>query len=173
MLTEISLFTVLSTVILFSFISGGIIRFGLQPSYSVYSKKWSDAVPINSTNLWSIITIVAAFLLCPAMLEVAAGSALQFLGLLTPVYLIITALIPDWYTSKKVYLVHAISALLCMCGSLVWLIAIMHAFKVVVIIGIFYMTIALLTGTTRTSMVFWFEMWLLVSVYVSVLLLLF
>ena len=173
MLTEISLFAILSTVILFSFISSGVIKFGLQNSYSGYSIKWGEAVPMNSMNLWSVVTTVAAFLLCPVLLELTAGSALQFLSFLTPIYLIITALPPDWYVSKKVFRVHAIAALLCMCGSLTWLIAIMHVIKVVAVVAIFYMTIALLTGTWKTSYIFWIEMWLFVSVYVTVLLAIF
>lgn len=172
-MTEISLFAILSAVILFSFISIGVIKFGLQNSYSGYSIKWGNAVPINNMNLWSIITIVAAFLLCPVLLELTAGSALQFLSFLTPVYLIITALTPDWYVSKEIFRVHAIAALLCMCGSLTWMIAIMHAIKVVAVIAIFYMTIALLTGTWKTSYIFWIEMWLFVSAYVTVLLAIF
>ena len=158
---------------LFSFISSGVIRFGLQNSYSGYSIKWGEAVPMNSMNLWSVVTTVAAFLLCPVLLELTAGSALQFLSFLTPIYLIITALTPDWYVSKKVFRVHAIAALLCMCGSLTWLIAIMRVIKVVAVVAIFYMTIALLTGTWKTSYIFWIEMWLFVSVYVTVLLAIF
>lgn len=173
MLTEISLFAVLSAVMLFSFISAGVIRFGLQNSYSGYSKMWGEAVPINNMNLWSIITIVAAFLLCPVMIELAVGSSWQFLGFLTPLYLIITALTPDWYTNNKAFRIHAISALLCATGSLAWLTVIMQAMKVVAIVGVFYMTIALLTGTAKKSYVFWVEMWLFVSVYATVLLALF
>ena len=173
MLTEISLFTILTTVILFSFISSGVIRFGLQNSYSAYSIKWGEAVPMNNMNIWSVVTFVAAFLLCPVMLELATGSIWQFLGFLTPVYLMIVSLTPDWYTSQKIFRVHAISALLCMGGSLTWMIAIMHAIKVVAVIAIFYMTIALLTGTWKTSYIFWIEMWLFVSTYVTVLLAIF
>lgn len=172
-MTEISLFAILSTVILFSFISSGVIKFGLQNSYSGYSMKWGEAVPMNNMNLWSIVTFVAAFLLCPVLLELTAGSALQFLSFLTPIYLIITALTPGWYADKRVFRVHAIAALLCMCGSLIWMIAIMHAIKVVAVVAIFYMTIALLTGTWKTSYIFWIEMWLFVSVYVTVLLAIF
>lgn len=173
MLTEISLFAILSAVILFSFISSGVIKFGLQNSYSGYSMKWGAKSPINNMNIWSVVTIVAAFLLCPVMLELAAGSIWQFLGFLTPIYLIVVSLTPDWYTGKGVFLVHAIAALLCMGGSLAWMVLVMHALKVVAVIGIFYLTIALLTGTMKTSMVFWLEMWLFVSVYVTVLLALF
>lgn len=168
-MTEISLFAILSAIMLFSFISIGVIKFGLQNSYSGYSIKWGNAVPLNNMNLWSIVTIVAAFLLCPVMLELAAGSLLQFLGFLTPVYLIIVSLTPNWYEGGKVFAIHTIFAILCMIGSLVWSIAIMHAVKVVAIIGIFYLTIALLTGTYKASAVFWIEMWLFVSTYLIVL----
>lgn len=168
-MTEISLFAIFSAFILFSFISIGVIKFGLQNSYSAYSAKWGNAVPINNMNLWSIVTFVAAFLLCPAMLELATGSLLQFLGFLTPVYLIIVSLTPNWNEGGKVFAIHAIFAILCMVGSLIWSIAIMHAAKVVAIIGIFYLTIALLTGTYKTSAVFWLEMWLFVSTYLIVL----
>ena len=168
-MVEISLFALLSTFILFSFISVGVIRFGLLGSYSSYASRWGKAVPMNNMNLWSVVTLVSAFLLCPVLLELAAGSVLQFLGFLVPVYLIIVSLTPNWDTDRKEFAIHSIAAFFCMVGSIVWAIVIMHAIKVVAIIGIFYMTIALLTGTYKTSVVFWIEMWLFVSTYLIVL----
>lgn len=50
-MTEISLFAILSAIMLFSFISIGVIKFGLQNSYSAYSIKWGNAVPLNNMNL--------------------------------------------------------------------------------------------------------------------------
>ena len=82
MFTEITLFALISTLALFSFIGAGIIRFGLLRSYSSYSSKWGEAVPMNNMNLWSIVTFVAAFMLCPALLELGTASLWQFLGFL-------------------------------------------------------------------------------------------
>lgn len=169
MLTEISLFTILSTVILFSFISLGVIRFGLLPSYSSYSEKWGEAVPMNNMNLWSVVTFIASFLLCPVMIQLAVGSAWQFLGFLTPVYLMAVSLTPDWYKDKKLHIIHTVAALLCVAGSSIWMILIMHALKIIAISAVLFLTTALFTGTVKSSAVFWLEMWLFVSTYLTVL----
>lgn len=173
MFTEIIIFTLLSTLGLFSFIGAGVIRFGLLPSYSAYSSKWGQAVPMNNMNLWSVITFVAAFLLCPALLELGAASMWQFLGFLTPVYLITVSLTPDWQTNIGQRRVHMIAAVLCAVGGLGWLVFIMHAFKILACVAAFVVTMALFSGTARSSAVFWSEMFMFISVYTSVLLALF
>lgn len=170
MFTEITLFTLISTLALFSFIGAGVVRFGLLPSYSAYSSKWGQAVPMNNMNLWSVVTFVAAFLLCPALLELGAASMWQFLGFLTPVYLITVSLTPEWQTKLDQYKVHMIAAVLCATGGLGWLIFVMHALKVLGCVFAFIMTMALFSGTAKTSAIFWLEMFMFLSVYSTVLL---
>ena len=170
MFAEISLFTILSTVIFFLFISLGVVKFGLLSSYSAYSTKWGKAVPINNMNLWSIVTFVAAFLLCPAMLQLAVGSVWQFLGFLTPVYLIVVSCTPNWETDKKEQIVHRVAAIICLIGGLLWLILVRHALGVMCGVVIFILTLALLTGTMKSCAVFWGEMMMFIAVYLTVLL---
>ena len=170
MFTEIILFALISTLALFSFIGAGVIRFGLLRSYSSYSSKWGEAVPMNNMNLWSIVTFVAAFMLCPALLELGAASLWQFLGFLVPVYLITVSLTPDWKTNRGQFIVHVIAAALCALGGLGWLIFVMHALKVIACSFAFVMTMALFSGSARTCPVFWAEMFMFLSVYTTVLL---
>lgn len=170
MYIELSVFAILSAFLLFTFISAGIIRFGLLPSYSSYSAKWGKAVPINNLNIWSVVTIVAAFLLCPPLLQLGVGSVWQFLGFLVPVYLIVVALTPDWETSRTQRIVHSLFALLCATGGILWLVLIVNAWKLLAGVLVFILTLALLTGTMKSSVVFWGEMILFISVYLVVLL---
>jgi len=173
MFTEITLFALISTLALFSFIGAGVVRFGLLRSYSSYSSKWGQAVPMNNMNLWSVVTFVAAFLLCPALLELGAASMWQFLGFLTPVYLITVSLTPEWETNRGQFIVHMIAALLCAFGGLGWLTFVMHASKVMACTLAFVVTMALFSGTARTCPVFWAELFALLSVYITVLLAIF
>lgn len=170
MFTEITLFALLSTLGLFSFIGAGAIRFGLLPSYSSYSSKWGEAVPMNNMNLWSVVTFVAAFLLCPALLELGTASMWQFLGFFTPVYLITVSLTPEWQTKLGQYRVHMVAAVLCALAGLGWLVFVMHAFKVLACVLAFIVTMALFSGTARDCAIFWAEMFMFISVYATVLL---
>lgn len=170
MFTEITLFVLMSTLALFSFIGAGVVRFGLLPSYSSYSSKWGKAVPMNNMNLWSMVTFVAAFLLCPALLELGAASMWQFLGFLTPVYLITVSLTPGWETDRKQYVVHMIAATLCAAGGLGWLVIVMHSLKVLACVMAFVATMALFSGTAKSCWLFWAEMFMFVSVYATILL---
>ena len=169
-MVELSVFGALSAIMLFGFIGLGVLRFGLLGSYSAYSSKWGAAVPMNNMNLWTIVTLVAAFLLCPALLELGAASPLQFLGFLTPVYLIVVSLTPDWQTDRTQYVVHMVFAALCFAGGLAWMLLVMRGFGILCGVAAFILALALLSGTQRSSAVFWTEMFMFASVYLAVLL---
>lgn len=170
---ELTMFSVTSALLLFGLICWGVMRFGLLPSYSDYSRRWAKAVPMNNMNLWSLITAVSAFLLTPAMLELGVLSGWQFLGFLVPVYLICVALTPEWKTNPVQHRYHFIFAGLCAAGGIAWLLLVRHAYMVFGIVSVFCATIALLTGTAKSSFVFWAEMDMFVSVYAVVLMMLF
>ena len=170
MYIELSIFGIISTMLLFGFIFGGIARFGLLPSYSAYSSKWGQAVPINNMNLWSIVTFVAAFMLCPVLLEIGTASLWQFLGFLTPLYLIIVSLTPDWQTNLAQWRIHMIFAALCALGGLAWIFIVAHTLKVLAIVVAFVFTLAMFSGSAKSCSVFWGEMIMFLSVYISVLL---
>lgn len=173
MFVEISIFTVISTLLLFGFIFAGIARFGLLPSYSDYAPFWGKAVPINNMNLWSIVTLVSAFMFCPVLLELGTGSPYQFLGFMVPLYLMIVALTPKWKTDYTQSVVHFIFAGLCAVAGLLWLGVVMHTMKIFAIVTAFILTLAMFSGSLRTSTVFWLEMIMFLSVYVTALLMVF
>ena len=163
-------FATLSAVLLFSFIIIGVAKFGLRDSYSGYAPLWEKAVPMNNLNLWSVVTCVAAFLICPVLLELGTASALQFLGFLVPVYLIVVTLTPDYYKDKKQFRIHSTAALLCLIGAMIWCLFVMHTWKVLLLVFGFILILALATGTLKTSAVFWGEMFAFLSVYITIFL---
>lgn len=169
MFGEIIIFTIASTIILFSFIGIGVSKFGILESYSGYAPKWDKAVPIKNMNLWSIVTLVAAFLICPVMLELATGSVWQFLGFLTPVYLVVVALTPKFSTDRKQFIIHLVASILCFIGGLCWVLFIMKSVMIFIISLIFILALSLFTDTFRKSVIFWLEMVMFLSVYLTVL----
>jgi hypothetical protein len=171
-MSPILFFSITSAVLLFGFIITGIIRFGFLNSYSGYSSKWGEAVPMNNMNLWSIVTIVAAFLIMPGLLEVGALSMWQFLGFLVPVYLIVVALTPDWMTDQGQRKVHVSFALLCMLCGLTWIFLVAKTPLIFSTLLVFILTLGLLSGTLKRALIFWIELLLFLSVYLVVILLL-
>lgn len=159
-----------SALFLFGFICTGVIRFGLQSSYSAYSALWGKAVPMNNMNLWSIMTFAAAFLICPVLVELGTASVFQFLGFLIPVYLIVVALTPDWETDKKQHIIHSVFAVLCLIGAWVWLIVVMDSLFLLIGVLVFIAAQALMSGTFRSSFVFWGEAHIFLTVYLAILL---
>lgn len=159
------LFAMISAFLLFSFIAFGVGRFGLLRSYSGYAAKWAEAVPMNNMNLWSVITTIAAFLVVPAMVEVGAMSAFQFLGFLVPIYLIVISLTPKWATDPTQFKVHCIFTGLCALGGLLWVLLVMHGVLYFFISLAFVLTFAMLSGKLKYSAIFWVEMLMFISVF--------
>ena len=169
---EFIVFSIISALLLFGFIGLGVSRFGLLPSYSAYGPMWGKAVPMNNTNLWSMVTIAAAFLICPVLIELGVASMWQFLGFLVPVYLIAVALTPDYETDRTQGIIHLTAALLCGFGAFAWLLLVLNAWKVLVGVGAIIFAISVFGGTIRESYVFWLEMFMFVSVYLTIFMIL-
>lgn len=169
MYIEITFFALLSTVLLFSCILLGVYHFGLQWSYSANAPLWASISNGRTPNPWSLLTLLAGFFICPALLEIASGSVLQFLGFLVPVYLMVIALTPNFQTNRTQFIIHVTASILCVLGGLFWLVFIAGAWKLVAGVTVFVLTLALLTGTAKTSLIFWLEMVMFLSVYIAVL----
>lgn len=159
--------TGLSALLLLGFIIIGVNKFGLLSSYSAYSEKWETAVPIDNANLWSIVTFAAAALLMPVMIQLASVSVLQFLGFLTPLYLIGVALTPEWYKDKKSHIFHSIFAFLSAFGGIYWCMFIMHGLYIFIAIIVVVIISALITKTLKSCGVFWLELIMFLTVYLT------
>ena len=170
MYIELSIFAIISAIMLFGFIFSGVAKFGLLRSYSAYAQKWATYKPLNNISLWSVITIVSAFLICPVLIELGVGTVWQFLGFLVPVYLIVIGLTPEFETKEIQFWIHVFFSVLCFLGGLGWVFFVMHAGRLFAGVVAFVLTIALMTGTFRSSAIFWTEMTLFLSVYLIVLL---
>ena len=161
--------TIISLVIFAGFILLGVYKFGLLDSYSAYSDKWAYAVPIKNANLWSIVTMVAAFLMCPVMIESGHDSPWQFLGFATPVYLILVACTPNWAHNIKEHIVHSVGAFLCAGAAVCWLILVRRQLPIAVFSLLGALSLSLATKSLKKSYTFWLEMAMFAAVYVSLL----
>lgn len=161
--------TLLSLVIFAVFIIIGIRKFGLLGSYSAYSSKWTEAVPLHNVNIWSIVTVIVAMLLAPALIEQGEGNPWQCLGFFAPIYLIVVAMTPRWETDKKQKCVHVIGAALCALIALLWLALVRHQLWLPVVTALAAWCAGYATVTAKKSLVFWAEMAAFSAVYVSLL----
>lgn len=157
------------------FVALGVRRFGWRKSYSDYAPKWKEAVPINKVNLWSIVTIVVAFLLFPAMIERGQGNPWQFLGFFAPLYLCIAGFTPDYQTDKTQHRVHVFGAIGCAIISLLWLCLICETWWVVLVFAFIAAGASYGINASREDkeygVVFWGEMAMFTSVYTTLLIL--
>ena len=157
-----------SFVLLFGFIGLGIFKFGLLPSYSAYAAKWSERVPLpTNVHLWSIITILAAFLLTPVMVDLGEGNLLQCLGFFAPIYLMVVGLTPTYETNPKAWKIHTWGAAVCAVLALVWIVFVAKCWPAFLACAFLMFFLAILTGTHEKSAIFWGEMALFLGTYVT------
>lgn len=161
--------TLLSFLLLAIFIIKGIQNWGLLHSYSAYAAKWTTYKPMDNMHLWSLITFFVAALLAPAMINMAEGSSLQFLGFFAPLYLIIVSMTPEWASNDKQYRVHVIGASLCAAAAFVWLLFVQHAYLQIGIAAAFVAIMSGVSRTYKTCLTFWLEMLMFLSVYMTAL----
>lgn len=153
--------TLASLVLLATFIGLSIRRFGLQKSYSSYAKLWEGIVPAKyDLNVWRAVTIIVALLQVIPMLSTLEGSVIQFVGFLTPVYLVAVACTPNYQEDTAEKIVHYIATALCAAGFLIcvsfgvqpslWWLPLLWAAGFLFFIG-------LPSKTAASSLVLWLE----------------
>jgi len=162
-------FAIISLVVFAGFILLGIKRFGLLRSYSAFASKWDEAVPIKKMNLWSIVTLVVAFLLMIPMIDAGDGNKWQFLGFFAPVYLAVVAFTPKFETDPKQHKIHVFGASACALIASLWLVLVQHLWWVALISLAVMAAAAYFTKTWKTSYIFWLEMTLFAAVYAAVI----
>ncbi len=155
----------LSLLLLAAFITISIRKFGIQKSYSTYAHLWDDAVPIHNANLWSIVTVVAALLLIPGLLERSEGSPLQFLGFLAPLYLVAAAMTPRYLEDRSQFLWHTIFTSVCAVGFLAFCLFGMHDWFIPAIFICVFEAVAIVTKTQMTAFILWAECAMFASAY--------
>lgn len=162
---------ILALVVFVGFIIYGCRLYGCIPdSYSTLGTYMGEIFPGAAINPWSIVTFAVAFLMVPPMVEAGEGSMLQCLGFFAPLYLIVVSLTPEWATDKKQRRVHVIGTLLCATAALAWLLLVRHLGWLVVIICLAVCAVAgWKTKTLSRCKVFWAEMVMFASVYLSLI----
>lgn len=157
-----------SFVLLFGFIGLGIFRFGLLPSYSAYAAKWSERCPLpTNLHFWSIVTILAALILTPVMTSIGEGQTLQFLGFFAPLYLIVVGLTPEYETNPRQKKIHIVGAIICSLCAIFWIAFVMNRWAVFLACLFVTFVAAILTHTQQKSILFWGEIVLFLSTYVT------
>ena len=150
--------TILGTILFFGFIIFNVFKFGILNSYSAYSTKWREIFPKWNINLWSLVTIISAFLVMPQLIQTGINSHFQFLGFFMPVYLIAVGLTPNWESNKKEHILHSIFALLCAVAAVIWIYLFKACYVHALIVFILTLIASLISKTTIKAYCFWLEM---------------
>lgn len=140
---------------------------GIPASYSAFSELWEEDPP--RLNTWSVVTFLAAFSMVPPMIQAGDGNPVQFLGFFAPLYLIVVSLTPNWDIDKRQGRIHTAGAIACAVLAFAWLLLIRHHWWVVVICLAAGGVAGWRTRTLPGSLVFWGEMVMFASVYLSLI----
>ena len=157
--------TLAATIIFVAFNAISIRKFGMDTCFSSYGKLWGEAVPIKNMNLWSIVLGSVAFMLIPPVLVSADDNPLQFVGFLTPLYLLLVVFTPDYTKTKKIHIIHCIGAYMCAIGMLIWMIGIMHMWLPLVLFAIAFSIIGYCAKDLLYSSMYYGELTLFLSAF--------
>lgn len=155
--------TTLSALSLFGFATLCVCKYGWKTCYSAYGRLWDS----GDINIWSLVTILSAFMVVPALLEASDNNPYQFLGFLAPVSLLLVGATPYYMTDKTQAIIHPIGAISAAVFITLYSILIPHLLWIVVSI----IAIAVLVGYIQKTkgmktMLFWLEMAMYMSTYV-------
>lgn len=164
-----NIITLFSCLLLFCFITLGIGKFGILSSYSSYSTKWKEICNFP-LNVWSLVTFIAASMLIPILLNIGENNTLQFSGFFAPAYLMFVACTPNWESNKFEHIMHSTFADICAGMGLIFIIFVTHLWYVLIISLCIMLICALLTKTLKYAYIFWLEMIMFLSIYISILL---
>lgn len=160
--------TFISLLLLAGFIGLSIIlNRGVPGSYSAFSAVWEEDPP--KLNRWSVVTFLVAMAMIPPMIDVGDGNPVQFLGFFAPLYLVMVSLTPKWDIDRKQRRIHMAGAITCAVLAFTWLLLIRHHWWVALICLAAGSAAGLWTRTLRGSLVFWGEMVMFASVYLSLI----
>lgn len=162
------------------FVAMSVCRFGWQRSYSAFASKWHEAVPLASnTHLWSIVTVVVALLLVPALLERGESDPWQFLGFFAPMYLCFAAFTPEYEDQpgdtdymrrvrKRQRIIHYVGTALCAIVSIAWICFVAERWWTIPVFLVAAFLAAYATITVKKSWIFWLEMAMFGAAYTTI-----
>ena len=161
---------ILASLILFAGINAvSIKKYGLLSCYSAYGPEWdAERKKYYDINIWSLITVVTAFMIVPPMIERGADNPWQFLGFVAPVYLFLVGLTPHYLTNKTEGTIHRIGAISSLILSLIWFILVLHMWYVPLLM-ITIAAILMFATKTLPSWMWWGEIAFYASVYFALL----
>ena len=167
--------TIVSFALMFVFNIISVKKFGLWSCFSAYGEKWDDWSKKNinatgSVNLWSHITIVSAMLLVPPVLVTSNGYNIQFLCFFMPLYLFLVGITPDYNYFRKKKILHVLGVILCVISMLVWHLLIVHNLIIFVPLTLIALIISVITKTLKESWLYYVEMILYSSAYITLML---
>lgn len=165
-----AIITAIASIAVFGgFVAMSVCRFGWQRSYSAFASKWHEAVPLASnTHLWSIVTVVAALLLVPALLERGESDPWQVLGFFAPMYLCVAAFTPEYETNKRQMKIHVIGTALCAAVAVAWICFVAGKWWTIPVYLVAAFLAAYATITMKKSWLFWLEMAMFAATYTTV-----
>ncbi len=160
----------LSVLVISIFIAISFSKFSVLDCYSDYYYPWKDAVQISNMNLWSIITFVFSILMLIPMIDAGEGNKVQFLGFLTPIYLISVALVPDYLSNRTNHILHSTFAYTCAVCAILWQILVTHTWYMILASAALLFISAIITKTLKKeNITLWLELLMFLSVPLSLI----
>ena len=144
-----------------------LILFGVPKSLSATYYLYKEQNESLKVLFPAMITMLCIFLI-PCWLEISEGSNFQFLSFLSAGSLLFVGASPAVDSNKLEGYIHKTSAYLCAAFAILWIILVTPYWYILLIVTAIILVIAFLTKTLKSSNVYWLEMIVFISTFISI-----
>lgn len=119
--------------------------------------------------LFPITMVICVGLLVPGWLDILEGSNWQFLAFLCPMAILFMSMAPDFKNNILEYKVHAISTIIAALLALFSIIFVLNGGYILIFVSILLLLISITSSTLKNCWLYWLEMIIFISTYLSII----
>ena len=160
--------TLIAFAIYFVYNAIAVCRFGAPKSLSMTYYNFQDISP-KLKWCFPVMMVLMAGLLMPAWIDLSEGHNLQFMSFLAAVGIIMVGFIPNFKDGRQESLMHTGAAIFAAVFALLWVCLVTNMWYVVLIWAVMLIAVAFLSGTWKTSYIYWLETVAFASTFTSII----
>ena len=160
--------TLVAFAIYFVYNAVAICRFSNPKSLSMTYYLFQDVSP-KLKWCFPVMMVCIASLLMPAWLDLSEGHNLQFMSFLAAVGIIFVGMIPNFKDGRDVSIMHTSAAIVAAIFSILWVCLVANLWWVVLVWAVIILAIMFLSGSWKTSYIYWIETIAFASTFSSII----
>ena len=160
--------TLIAFAVYFVYNAIAVCRFGAPKSLSMTYYNFQD---LNSKLKWCfpVMMCIMAGLLMPAWIDLSGGHNLQFMSFFAAAGIVFVGFVPNFKDGRLEKSLHTGSAIFAALFAILWVCLVANMWYVVLIWAVMLIAVAFLSGTWKTSYIYWLETVAFASTFTSII----